>query len=369
VARIDTHDPSRQRKRRRPRTRRGARQRRAGHAAERECRHDAGTCAARHHDTDPPTARGEETLSAPAPSGEQFQIVHGEQRATIVEVGGGIREYEVAGRPVLDSYPLDAICDGGHGTPLIPWPNRLKDGLYSFDGADYRVALTEPAKQNAIHGFLRWWPWRAIERGPDRVVMGVPLHPHPGYPFTLDIRVQYALGDDGLTVTTTATNLGEQACPYGMGQHPYLSPGHGTIDACTLELPADTRILVDDQRSLPVGSEPVEGSAFDFRHARPLGELSLDTPFTDLRRDSSGLARSRLTAPDGTCVELWMDERYGFLEVFTGDGLAPSRRRRGLAVEPMTCAPNAFQSGDGLVRLEPGESISGRWGARLVGRG
>jgi aldose 1-epimerase len=179
--------------------------------------------------------------------------------------------------------------------------------------------------------------------------------------------VQYALGDDGLTVTTTATNLGEEACPYGMGQHPYLSPGAGTIDDCTLQLPAGTRILVDEERSLPIGSEGVEGTSYDFRDARALGELSLDTPFTDLLRDPSGLATSRLTAPDGTCVELWVDERYGFLEVFTGDGLAPSRRRRGLAVEPMTCAPNAFQSGEGLLRIEPGASVSGRWGARLRG--
>jgi aldose 1-epimerase len=249
---------------------------------------------------------------------------------------------------------------------LIPWPNRLKDGRYSFDGDDYRVALTEPAKQNAIHGFLRWWPWRALEREPDRVVMGVSLYPHPGYPFTLEIRVQYALGDDGLEVTTTARNIGDRACPYGMGQHPYLSPGDGSIDACTLQLPASTRILVDQDRSLPVGSEPVDGSPYDFRDPRPLGALSLDTPFTDLQRDSRGLASSRLTAPDGTCVELWADARYAFLEVFTGDGLAPSRRRRGLAVEPMTCAPNAFQSGEGLVRLDPGESLSARWGVRLL---
>jgi len=304
-------------------------------------------------------------VTAIAPSGEQFQIVHGEQRATIVEVGGGIREYEVAGRPVLDPYPLDAICDGGHGTPLIPWPNRLKDGRYSFDGADYRVALTEPAKANAIHGFLRWWPWRAVEREPDRVVMAVPLHPHPGYPFALDIRVQYALGEGGLEVTTTASNLGEDACPYGMGQHPYLSPGTGPIDACSLQLPASTRIVLEGERGLPVGREPVAGSPYDFRKLRPLGDLRLDTPFTDLLRDAAGIATGRLTAPDGGCVELWMDERYGFLQAFTGDGLAEARRRRGLAVEPMTCAPNAFQSGEGLVRLEPGESLSARWGVRL----
>ncbi len=303
-------------------------------------------------------------MSALPPSGEQFEIVHAEQRAAIVEVGGGIREYEVEGRPVLDPYPLEAICDGGHGAPLIPWPNRLKDGRYSFDGADYQVALSEPRAGNAIHGLTRWWPWRAIEREADRVVMGVRLHPHPGYPFTLDLAIEYRLGDDGLSVTTTARNLGEQACPYGVGQHPYLSGGGGPIDECTLELPPATRILLDE-RGLPTGSEPVDGSPYDFREPRVLGDQALDTPFTDLLRDASGVATSSLTAPDGSIVELWVDRRYSHLQAFTGDTLSPDRRRRGLAVEPMSCAPNAFQSGEGLVRLEPGDSFTARWGARL----
>ena len=121
------------------------------------------------------------------PSGEQFEIAHGEQRATIVEVGGGIREYEVGGRAVLDPYPLTATCDGAHGAPLIPWPNRLADGRYSFDGADHQVALTEPTKHNAIHGFLRWRSWRATGAEPGGCVMATTIHPLEGYPFALEV--------------------------------------------------------------------------------------------------------------------------------------------------------------------------------------
>jgi aldose 1-epimerase len=301
-----------------------------------------------------------------APSGEQFEIASGEQRASIVEVGGGIREYAVAGRPVLDPYPLEAICDGAHGAPLIPWPNRLADGRYRFDGVDYQVALTEPEKHNAIHGFLRWRPWRAVEREPDRVVMGTRLYPLEGYPFILDVRVEYELSDAGLTVSTTAVNIGERACPYAAGQHPYLSPGSGLIDACTLEVPAQTRIVTDDERQLPTGREPVEGTQFDFRSARRLGEERLDFAFTDLARGKDGRAVTRLSALDGKCAELWVDEHYSIVEIYTGDTLDPSRRRRGLGVEPMTCAPNAFQSGEGLVRLEPNQSLTTSWGARLA---
>jgi aldose 1-epimerase len=299
------------------------------------------------------------------PSGQQFEIRDGSQRATVVEVGGGVREYVVGDRPVLDPYPIDAMCDGAHGAPLIPWPNRLADGAYRFDDTDYTVALTEPEKHNAIHGFLRWRSWQAVEHEAARVVMGTRLYPLMGYPFTVDVQVGYELGDKGLVVTTTATNLGDRACPYGAGQHPYLSPGSGRIDDCTLELDAATRILTENERQLPTGTENVEGTAFDFRTARRLGDQELDYPFSALDRDGDGRAWTRLTGPDGSTVELWVDEHYPIIELYTGDTLSPARRRLGLGCEPMTCPPNAFQSGEGVKRLEPGQSLTTTWGVRL----
>lgn len=299
------------------------------------------------------------------PSGEQFEISRGEQRATIVEVGGGIREYEVGGRAVLDPYPLGAICDGAHGAPLIPWPNRLADGRYSFDGVDYQVAQTEPTKRNAIHGFLRWRSWQATERAPERVVMGTTIHPLEGYPFALEVSLAYELGEAGLTVTTVATNVGEQACPFASGQHPYLSPGTGLIDDCSLQLDAGTRILTDAERQLPTGTEAVEGTAFDFRAGRQLGDQPLDFAFTDLGRDEAARAWVRLQAPDSSRAELWVDEHYPIVELYTGDTLSEARRRRGIGTEPMTAPPNAFQTGEGLLRLEPGQRARSQWGARL----
>jgi aldose 1-epimerase len=301
-----------------------------------------------------------------APSGEQFEIVLGEQRATIVEVGGGVREYAVAGREVLQPYGIDDMCDGAHGAVLLPWPNRLAEGRYEFDGERHQLALSEPAKRNAIHGLLRWRSWWAVEREPHRVVMATHLHPQPGYPFALDATVAYELGEDGLRVAIGAVNVGARACPYGAGQHPYLSPGEGTIDDCELEIPARTRLLVDERHQVPVDREPVDGASFDFREPRPIGGLAIDSGFCDLIRDAHGRASARLRRPDGARVELWVDEQHEFLQVYTADTLAPARRRRGLAIEPMTCAPNALQSGDGLARLEPGQSLSARWGVRLI---
>lgn len=299
------------------------------------------------------------------PSGQQFEIRHGEQRATIVEVGGGVREYRVGERDVLDPYSVEVVCDGGHGAVLIPWPNRLADGRYSFDGTVHQLPLSEPGRQNAIHGLVRWRNWSLLEQSPERVVVGIRIHPQPGWPFALDVTVGYRLSADGLEVETRARNLGERACPFGSGQHPYLSPGSGLVDECTIELRAATRIVTDPDRQLPVGREPVAGSEFDFGSPRRLGDLAVDTGFTDLERDADGLAWARLRCRDGNVVELWCDERYPVLQLYSGDTLAPERRRRALAAEPMTCPPNALQTGEGIVLLEPGEEFVGCWGVRL----
>jgi aldose 1-epimerase len=300
------------------------------------------------------------------PSGEQFGIAHGALRATVVEVGGGIRELYDGERAVLEPYPAADMCDGGHGAVLVPWPNRVGDGRYSFGGAELQLPLTEPTRRNAIHGLLRWSSWRALEHQPEQVLMGARVNPQPGYPFQLEVTVRYALGENGLTVTTTARNLGRGPCPFGAGQHPYLSPGVGTIDGCTLQLGAATAIMTDPERGLPTGVQVVEGSPLDFREARAIGGQIIDTPFTDLVRDRDGLARARLSASDGSCVELWVDASYSVLQVFTGDNLAPARRRTGLAVEPMTCPPDALRSGRSLIVLDPGEETSARWGVRLM---
>ncbi len=303
-------------------------------------------------------------IGSTPPSGTQYEITHGEQRAVIVEVGGGIRVYEVGERTVLDPYSADSICDGAHGTPLIPWPNRLADGRYRFEGEDFQVPLTEPASGNAIHGFLRWQPWRAELHETGQVEMSARIHPRPGYPFDLEATVAYSLGDDGLRVTTTLENHGDRACPVGHGQHPYLSAGGGPIDECRLQHPGRVRVLTNE-RQLPSGHEEVAGTDFDFLEARSLGSLEIDFAFTDLIRDSEGRAWTRLTRADGVTASLWVDRSYPFVELYTGDTLAPARRRQGLGTEPMTCAPDGFNSGDGLIRLEPGERTSATWGARL----
>jgi aldose 1-epimerase len=302
-----------------------------------------------------------------APSGEQIEIAFGDQRAVVVEVGGGLRSYSVGDRDVLDGYDVDEMSSSGRGQVLLPWPNRLQDGEYEFDGRQHQLDLTEPEEHNAIHGLVRWSPWRVAEREPHRVAMEHALHPQPGYPFSLELRLEYALSGHGLEVRTTATNVGRDACPYGAGAHPYLTVGTDTVDPVELHAPGATMLQSDD-RGLPVGREPVDGTAHDFRRPRLIGSTVLDNCFTDLERREDGLARVRLRDPEkGATVTLWVDASYPYLMLFTGDPL-PDVNRRSLAVEPMTCPPNAFRTGEALIRLEPGESTTGAWGIVATAR-
>ena len=296
-----------------------------------------------------------------APSGEQIEIVAEGQRAVVVEVGGGLRSYSADRREFVDGYADHEMSSSGRGQVLIPWPNRLQDGSYEFDGRRHQLPLNEPERHNAIHGLVRWATWRAVARQPHRVVMEHILYPQPGYPFCLRLNIEYTLSASGLCVRTMATNVGTVECPYGSGAHPYLTLGTATIDHLILRVPARA-ILRSDERGIPVGKEAVEGTEYDFRQPRPIGGIALDHAFTDLERDANGVARVELQDPDqGTRVSLWVDNNYSYLMVFSGDPL-PDVHRRSLAVEPMTCPPNAFRTGVGLIRLEPGSKVASTWG-------
>jgi len=281
-------------------------------------------------------------------TGAQYLLEREGQRAVVTEVGATLRSWRVDEREQLDSFEVDEVRDGFHGKVLLPWPNRIRDSRYVFGGVEHRVAMSEPELGNALHGLVLWANWHPLRHSSDELALGYMLHPQPGYPFTLELEVAYRLTDDGLAVTLKATNRGDAPAPFGAGFHPYLV----RLADVRLELPARTRVPVDE-RLLPAGAPiSVEGTEYDFRRPRPLGPLALDTCFGDLERSADGLAYATLA---GTrAVSLWVDERFRFIHVHT--------TRTGIALEPMTCAPDAFNSGEGLLTLAPGASFAGRWG-------
>jgi aldose 1-epimerase len=290
-----------------------------------------------------------------SPSGEQYEIAFGDQRAVVTEVGGGLRTYDVGNRRIVDGYGADEMCSSGRGQVLAPWPNRIEDASYEFGGVRHELPVNERVPQSAIHGLVRWVRWEAVDDGPGHIFVNHELYPQPGYPFALSLQIEYRLSEHGLRVTTRATNVGADSCPFGLGFHPYLWPGTATVDTATLHLPARS-VLSGVERS------PVEGTDLDFLQPRAVGDTELDTCFSDLERGEDHIARVVLADPaTGTSTTLWVDEAYDYLMLYTGD-TRPDVSRRSLAVEPMSCPPQAFRTGESVIVLAPGESTAASWG-------
>jgi aldose 1-epimerase len=305
-------------------------------------------------------------LDAPAPaSGHQFTITHGDHRATITDIGAKVRQYAVGGRDVFTPFAADEPAPAGHGAVLMPWPNRITDGRYTVDGVEYQLDISEPPTRTALHGLAMWQRWLVEDADDAGLTLRLRLSPSTGYPCDLALEVAYRLSDEGLHVRAGATNLGDRTAPYGVGFHPWLSPGSSSLDECTMRLDAATRVTVDD-RLLPVGTEPAAGR-YDLRTPQTVRDLDLDDAYLDVVRDSSGLSWAMLAAPDGRTSAVWMDESMDAWQVCTGDHIAAvDYRRTGLAAEPMSCIADAFRTGDRLVRLAPGEKHEVTWGATLL---
>ncbi len=284
--------------------------------------------------------------------------------AVVVEVGGGLRTYEVAGQEITDGYGPHDIAPAGAGEVLAPWPNRIRDGRYTYHGHTHQLALSEPRTYTAIHGLVRWVRWQPVFVSHSSVTLAYHLPPHPGYPWELELSTTWSVGPDGLRVEHAATNRSRATAPFGLGVHPYLRLPGVPVDDVVLTVPGD-RMLVVDARMLPIAASPVAGTDLDFRTGRRVGGLKLDTAFGPA---PSGGSEVQLSTVDGArSVTVWADDSFHWWQVFTADTLDAPRTRRALAVEPMTCPADAYRSGKDLVALAHGETWRGSWGIRTDG--
>ncbi|MEY9890409.1 aldose 1-epimerase [Catenulispora sp. MAP5-51] len=296
------------------------------------------------------------------PTGEQYTIKAGQYTAAITELGAGLRSLRLDNRELIMEFPEDGTPVGGSGQLLIPWPNRVRDGKYTFRGVERELEITEPARNNAIHGLTRNAHWHLDAQTDSSLRLTLRLEPRPGYPFLLDLAAEYSLDEDeGLTVSVTARNAGDWEAPYGIGSHAYLKVDGGLDGPQGLTQVPAGRWLMVDERMIPQCEVPVGGTPYDFRDRRQLRGVTLDTAYTDIVRDADGQARVTLgQGVDG--VTMWFGAGLEWVQLFSGDPLDAPYRRSALAVEPMSCPPNAFASGKGLIVLERGESVTHTWG-------
>ncbi|HEU4755076.1 MAG TPA: aldose 1-epimerase family protein [Agromyces sp.] len=301
------------------------------------------------------------------PTGDQFVLETststGDMRATITAVAAGLRTLTINDIDLVPSFGEDETPPSGSGIVLVPWPNRIRDGVWRHEGREYQLAITEPARNNAIHGLLRYAEYTPVEQDRDTVTLAATVYPQMGYPFTVRTAVRYELVSDGLKVTHFLENLGAEPAPVAVGTHPFVKIGDVPTEDLVLRLDAATHIEVDD-RLLPTVEVPVDGTEWDFREGRRVGDVQLDDAFGGLAA-VDGTVEHALLAPDGRTVSVWADDEFAYVQVYTTESYPGERKA--VAVEPMTAPADAFNSGKGLRWLDPGEQWELSWGIRFAG--
>ncbi|QAY60316.1 galactose mutarotase [Microbacterium protaetiae] len=304
-------------------------------------------------------------------SGTQHALRAGDYEAVIAGVGASLRSLTYRGRDLVVPFDADEVRPGHRGATLAPWPNRIVDGRYTFGGVPQQVALTEPARGHALHGLASWVEFVPVDKKPSHLSLEAVVEAQKGYPWRVLVRTTYTLTSLGLTQSVTAVNESEQPAPWGTSAHPYLVAGEGHVDDWSFELPAAQVLQVTPDRLIPTELTGVDAdpARFDFRTARPIGSAEIDHAFTALAGDADGVVTARLTDTSGSGVEMVWDAACPWVQVFTSDqpgGEADPAHRAGVALEPMTCAPDAFNAerypyDTGLITLEPGESATAHW--------
>ena len=286
-------------------------------------------------------------------------IRHRDNSAEVDTIGATLVDLRFDGERVI-SGPTRAMPDlGHHGAVLAPWPNRLNHGRYSFGGETHQLPINDPAFGHAIHGLVYDREWRVVDCTRSAVTMGYDLEASVGYPFPLLLSVSYRVDATGLHCDATWTNRGGSVAPFGIGFHPYFRPGPSPISEWTLRVPATRVRDTDPMTKLPTAAESVTaGSVRDFRISRALGESRSSRAYELLHGQETTTV---LSDPRGWTLSITASGQFRWMQVFSGHLPSAEFSRRGLAIEPQTCAPNAFATGEDVIALAPGETGGASW--------
>ena len=310
-------------------------------------------------------------MTSDTTSDTEIALAYGQQRARVSPWGAALRRYyqlegDGSETDIVWGYAGGAHKKGGQGDVLIPFPGRVAEGRYSFNGQPLQLERNDKEGPNAIHGFVRALPWNTQQVDTNSVLFEVSLdaatYGPRGYPFSLVIRVGYRLDAQGLACSFAVHNVGPEAAPVGVGFHPYFAVGTALVDEVDAKIPA-SGYLEFNERLAPTGKVlDVKGTEWDFRHPRRVGNRRFNHCYIGLERDANGTATASLQHEgSGRRIDIVMDRSFSAIVVYTGDAIAEAPRRA-LAIEPMTCATDAFNHPEwGLKRLLPDETVSGRY--------
>ncbi len=290
----------------------------------------------------------------------------GRTDATVDLRGGGLHSLTLDGEPLVHTYDAAGSAPFCSGALLFPWPNRVRGGRWWRDGIEHQLEVDEPELGHANHGLVRAATFRVTSVNAESVTVSTVVEPRPGYPFQVGLDTTYTTEATGLRVDHAIRNLSAGPAPVALGAHPYVRVGAAPAEDLQLTVHA-ARHLPVDATLIPVGDEPVDGS-IDLREGRVLARREVNTCYHALVPQGDAF-RHRVTAADGRAVEVWTDTSFAYVQVYVTDQFPDSGHglTRALALEPMTAAPDALNSGRGLRWLAPEENWDLSWGLQARG--
>ncbi len=287
---------------------------------------------------------------------------HGDSFSIVPEYGANLIDLKFKGQCVIDGFQTpDELAKGAWGKSIIlfPYPNRLRDGRYTFNGKTYQFDINNADTGNSIHGFSSNVKMDVVKSDFNENIGSIVCEfrhdgSHLAYPFKFTFQVQFTLSDSALNVNMAFTNNEKFEIPVGLGWHPYFKISE-RIEDTSLKMPETHFINIDD-RMLPTG----EKTPFhEFDDLKRIDSYSLDNGFFILNQSKP--AEVILESEMGR-LTYWQETgeaKWNFLQVFTPP------QRNSIALEPMTCNIDAFNNGDGLVLLKPQSTLSGDFGVRF----
>lgn len=292
-------------------------------------------------------------------TGEYISIVPGFGcNINEVVLNNGVRNFNVV---YADTNLEEFVINKGYKSCiLLPYPNRIKLGTYTFEGSTFRLPTNDAP--NSLHGLLLYKPFEVIHASADE--NGAQLNvryryekDHEGYPFNFDTEIHLTFNHLGLTKNTIVTNTSEGNIPIGDGWHMYFQ-GESLLDNCTLHF-AGEKILVADAALIPTG---VTKDFTEFNQPTFIGTKVFDDCF--IISQNQPIAEVVFTDPAiDLSVTAWQEtgnRKYNYLQIYT------SVDRKSIAIEPMTCQPDAFNNKEGLIVLTPNETIQWACGIRVT---
>jgi aldose 1-epimerase len=288
----------------------------------------------------------------------EVEINSGDYKARIRMTGAGLSTLSYKGRDLVDPFqPSDTRFF--RGDVLAPWPNRIGDGIYEVAGKTFTAPINEGNRKTALHGLIFGLNWEVTEQSDSTVTLEVDLPASDSYPTSLHFAATYQLTSEGLEITITAQNQGDVTAPYGVSIHPYLiASTDSSVNEWSLKLPSNKVLEVDEVRLLPIALRDCSDLNFEFQRSSVIGTRFIDHAF---KVDEGKPRAITVKAPSGAGVSMTFDETSKWIQIHTADRDGGENSRICLAVEPMTCPPDAFRSGEDLIWLNAGDRTASSW--------